>query len=103
MRTRCKHGGLAMIVKEEPGCEGNLGRFVRVFGPSLDEVGVVWWRIEPVTATRWDFGGRPHFVEVPGMPPQYLEQPDSWMLPIRQPKRRRGRASSTTSGKRGHR
>ena len=31
---RCKHGDLAIIVKDFEGCEGNLGLIVKVVGPA---------------------------------------------------------------------
>ena len=34
MALRCKHGDLAVIVGEYPGCEANIGRIVRVSGPA---------------------------------------------------------------------
>lgn len=34
MTLRCKHGDLAVIVGEYPGCEANIGRIVQVRGPS---------------------------------------------------------------------
>jgi len=30
MKTRCKPGDLAVIVREEPGCEKNIGKIVEV-------------------------------------------------------------------------
>jgi hypothetical protein len=32
MKLRCKHGDLAVIVGEYPGCEANIGRIVQVRG-----------------------------------------------------------------------
>jgi hypothetical protein len=34
MTLRCKHGDLAVIVGEYPGCEANIGRIVQVRGPA---------------------------------------------------------------------
>jgi hypothetical protein len=33
MRTRCRNGDIAIIVRELPGLEANVGRLVWVYGP----------------------------------------------------------------------
>src|SRR3954454_764049 len=50
MSTICKDGDLAVITREEPGLEANVGRLLGVYGPVLEhpELGAVW---EPVPAT----------------------------------------------------
>ncbi len=83
MSTRCKAGGLAIVIKEQPGYEGNLGRCVRVSGPEQGENGQIVWYIEPITQTAWDFGGEPHFIEVPGLPLFGCVLSDGWLLPIK--------------------
>lgn len=98
MRTRCRHGDLAIIIKEEVGCESNLGRFVRVSGPKrLDAVQGVTWLIEPVTSHpfRYRKGGASGVVVVErGHDCRDLEHPDAWMIPVRPPKSRSKAAAS---------
>jgi len=52
MTLRCKHGDLAVIVGEYPGCEANIGRIVQVRGPAhLSEQSgeLLCWVIRPIT------------------------------------------------------
>ena len=45
---RCKHGDMAVIVGDLPGCEGNIGRIVQVRGPTKKLSGYVCWQIKPL-------------------------------------------------------
>lgn len=91
MRTRCKHGDLAVIIKDEPELFGvNLGRVVKVNGPVRlcnaphdRNRGRPLWEVQPVTLDPMPFidaesGGikadRAGF---------YILHPDDWLLPIK--------------------
>ena len=82
---RCRPGDLAIVVREEPGCEGNLGRIVEVDGPlAVDpELGLPCWLIRPVSGAPFTFiaGGRLRFEVVEWS--SRVELPDAWLLPIR--------------------
>ena len=82
---RCKHGDLAIIVQDFPGCEGNLGILVEVIGPptSHPDTELICWIIKPVKRRKlWllDEGVPKH---------EYISKrneamhPDPWLLPIR--------------------
>ena len=83
--ARCRAGDLAIIVRDEPGCEANLGRFVKVHAPGVltEEQGTTWL-IVPV-------GDAPHrlvdvndqLVERTIYLEDCIEHPDEWMVPIR--------------------
>lgn len=86
MELRCREGELALIIKEEPGCESNIGRTVTVHGPLEFCPGRgPTWLIEPVTLEPWSVceyrdgsvWTRPITLE------HRIEHPDSWLLPIR--------------------
>jgi hypothetical protein len=87
MNTRCKPGDLAIITREEPGCESNIGRMVRVSGPMDFDVNLNFeptWLIYPVTLEPWLFltsSGKLRFAE---FEQGDIEHPDSWMMPINQ-------------------
>lgn len=88
MRTRCKDGDLAIIIKDEPGCEANLGRFMRVHGPK--EVHAVLgpvWPTMPVTGAPVPFRNPFGRVE-PANRLHSIRRPDAWLLPIRARKSR---------------
>ena len=52
MGTRCRPGDVAIIIKDEPRLEMNIGRFVNVHGPCLkDPDQGVMWITTPTTAT----------------------------------------------------
>lgn len=86
--TWCKQGDIAVIIRDEPGCEANVGTLVRVGRECTDfpEHYGVMWVIEPLTPgphpvligvegsgrelyLSWDEGPRSHF--------------DGWLRPIR--------------------
>ena len=88
MKTRCKPGDLAVIVREEPGCEANIGKLVEVRGPIyMDQLCGPCWIIRSISTTgdwlcrtihgpvrrisggvRWSDG---------------IDHPDAWLMPIR--------------------
>ena len=89
MTLRCKHGDLAVIVGEYPGCEANIGRIVQVRGPAVvteQSGGLLSWIIKPVSRAKmvnlyipnvliseyvtWEKG---------------IRMPDCWLIPIHPP------------------
>lgn len=87
MTTRCKNGDLAVVLHDDLGCEGNVGRLVEVHGPSTstrypDQT--VWYirQLDPHAqwfvsecdcriAQEWlTWGSR-------------VTHPDAWLLPVR--------------------
>jgi hypothetical protein len=109
MALRCKPGDLALIIRDEPGCEVNIGRLVRVEG-SLRQcrLGAYHWLIKPVSPapyavlnpSRVALQDPQHFTDV--------EHPDLWLLPLRDEfaSRRQvdegNRVSSSTSCREAH-
>ena len=90
MKLRCKAGDLAIITKEELGCEANIGRVVRVSGPILVRVSVgPTWLIAPVGGPPWRVkraargGGVRVVVARTVAQLQGIEHPDLWMVPLR--------------------
>lgn len=86
MEIRCKAGDTAVILFDEPGCLGNVGRLVKVhptlqINPCLE---LECWLIEPLDALPWliaeNDGSISHKVISLNTG---IEHPDSWMLPIR--------------------
>ena len=54
MTLNCKAGDLAVVISDEPGCEDNIGRIVKVLGPSsLFDANAGWWSIQPVDQQPW--------------------------------------------------
>ena len=86
MKLRCREGNAALIIREEPGCECNIGRVVTVQGPfKLQTENGPTWLIEPESSEPWTyatyFGDRVvirtiRFADM-------IEHPDSWLLPLR--------------------
>ena len=86
MELRCREGELALIIKEEPGCECNIGRTVTVAGPIFFRLGRgPTWLIEPTTDEPWtvrNFMGCDNWTGHINLDTR-IEHPDSWLLPIR--------------------
>lgn len=82
MADRCKLGDIAIIIKDQPGCEANIGRVVHVCGPRkvFPERGTVW-RIKPVTGSTMTYLDYDRTVAV-GLATD-IEHEDHWLLPIR--------------------
>jgi len=84
MKLRCKEGDLALVIREDTGCDTNVGKLVRVAGPvEMNDRGQQTWLIEPVKHEDW------WSVSVAGEPYQRavtfasrVEHPDDWLLPI---------------------
>ena len=82
---RCREGDLALIIREEAGCEANIGRVVRVGGPL--ELNPLWgptWLIEPVNAEPWMHvaHSRDDVVTRPITFADRIEHSDDWLLPL---------------------
>ncbi len=82
MSDRCKLGDIAIIIKEQPGCEDNIGLVVNVLGPRrvYPDRGTTW-TIKPVrgkTMAYLDYDGTPAFGTATN-----IEHEDAWLLPIR--------------------
>lgn len=86
MELLCREGDLAFIIREEPGCECNIGRTVTVHGPlSVSPGRGLTWLIEPMAGEPWtvrDFRGCDLWTG-PVTLEDRVEHPDSWLLPIR--------------------
>ena len=82
MSDRCKIGDMAIIIKDEVGCETNIGRMVTVMGPRVvSPVRGTIWRIKPVVGTTMAYvatDGTVDFGEATD-----IEHRDDWLLPIR--------------------
>jgi hypothetical protein len=82
MTDRCKLGDIAIIIKDNPGCEANIGRVVRVHGPRkvFSKRGTVW-RVTPVAGTTMTYIDYDGTIGV-GLACE-IEHEDDWLLPIR--------------------
>jgi hypothetical protein len=99
MRTRCKDGDLTIVIKDEPGCEANLGRFLRVHGPKeLRPVLGPFWHTTAITAAPMLFRNPSGHVEYINRL-KAIRRSDAWLLPIRVRKSRSKsvKASGTSS------
>lgn len=83
--TRCRPGDLAIITRDEPGYQENIGRIVEVHGPARqDSATGTTWLIVPVTRQPYAVmtkRGKLYSVEIKVS--DEIEHPDAWMLPIR--------------------
>ena len=86
MTMRCKAGGIALVIYDEPQCVTNIGRIVEVRGPvSINsELELPCWLIKPVHRQLWKI------VESTGRIcteivtwESRVEHPDAWLLPLR--------------------
>lgn len=84
MQLRCAEGDLAIILKEDAGCEVNVGRIVRVRGPivAYADVGPTWL-ISPLSRVPWAYRCRDGEVREENASGVKIEHPDAWMTPIR--------------------
>lgn len=78
----CSPGNLAIIIKEDPGCEINIGRIVIVSEKGANDVRFGWaWVIKPL-----DQSPMPAIndeTEVVGIATSDIYQPDDWLQPIK--------------------
>lgn len=89
MTLRCKHGDLAVIVGEYPGCEANIGRIVQVRGPAVvtdQSDGLLSWIIKPVSRAKMVNLYIPDILIKEHVTWQKcIRMPDCWLIPIRPP------------------
>jgi hypothetical protein len=89
MTLRCKHGDLAVIVGEYPGCESNIGRIVQVRGPAViteQSSGQLSWIIKPVSRAKMINLYIPDILVSEHVTWQKeIRHPDCWLIPIRPP------------------
>jgi hypothetical protein len=82
MADRCKIGDIALIIRDEAGCEDNIGRMVNVLGPKrVASCGATTWLIEPVIGTRITYIATSGKVTTGKA--ILIEHWDQWLLPIR--------------------
>ena len=81
---RCKHGDLAIIVGDFPGCEGNLGIIVKVIGPPElhHPVQMVCWSIYPIKRRKLWLVDEAWISKEPVSKHNTALHPDCWLLPI---------------------
>ena len=54
MPLNCEARDLAVVIADEPGCEANIGRIVRVLKPTtVSGCTQAWWSIQPVDRKPW--------------------------------------------------
>lgn len=82
MTDRCKIGDVAIITRDEVGCEANVGRMMHVMGPrKVSPKRGTMWVIKPVVGTTMAYlevDGSVGFGEA-----TEIEHRDAWLLPIR--------------------
>ena len=81
---RCKHGDLAVIVQDFPGCDGNLGVIVEVIGPpeSHPDCELLCWLIRPVKRRKlWLVSEDGPLLEFISRKNQAMH-PDAWLMPV---------------------
>ncbi|GAB2587500.1 hypothetical protein GCM10027034_19840 [Ramlibacter solisilvae] len=84
MGTRCRPGDLAIIIKDEPGLEMNIGRFVNVHGPRLNDPDQgIMWITTPTTATPLPYIDPSTGVVSTDRRGLVIYHQDDWLLPIR--------------------
>ncbi len=87
-KLKCRPGDLAVVMRDEEGCESNVGRVVRVRGPvDHDWRGYPTWLITPYRAEGyvWRRAGDPSGVFA-YTGEDNIEHPDRWLMPLRKPK-----------------
>lgn len=87
MRLRCRTGDLAIVIYDEPGCESNIGRILRVRGPirQFAPYDIPCWHIRPVRSDPWRVvePGRTIVSERVTWKSRVCH-PDAWLLPLRE-------------------
>jgi len=85
MKTRCRPGDLAIILRDDPGYEENIGRIVEVHGPARQTCTMVLtWLIVPVTRQPYAVCTRNgKLFDCALTVEDEIEHPDDWMMPIR--------------------
>lgn len=84
MKLRCKDGDIALITQDEPGCEANIGKLVRVAGPvEVNFRGQASWLIEPLERRLWWCTSQTGELEYLAVTFKTgIDHPDAWLLPI---------------------
>lgn len=85
MKLRCKSGDLALVVYDEPGCENNIGRLLRVRGPAefSPYYELTTWEIKPVNPVPWAVVRDEGVVQEKVTWRKRIEHPDAWLVPLR--------------------
>jgi hypothetical protein len=98
MQLRCDEGDLAMITRDEPGCEANVGRIVRILRMPAwhcEELGWVW-QVRPVTSRAFYCVGENGQARL--APGWGMTHPDAGLMPITPPHCRQCEATSNCEG-----
>ena len=94
MVLRCKHGDLAIIVGELPGCEANIGRIVQVRGPAEPDEqfgGLMVWVIRPISSKKMINLYTPNVLISERVTwKSNIKLADCWLIPIRPPQQDKG-------------
>jgi hypothetical protein len=86
MKLRCREGDVAVIVREEPGCEANIGRLVRVQGPiRVDDHQGPTWLIDTLDSSAYLCLLRGGVIAETLTSRLAIEHPDAWLQPIQAP------------------
>ena len=85
MMLRCKPGDIAIIINDDDGCEGNIGRFVKVCDPKV-HMGVYGycWTIVPLSSEGLYIIENGKLELTPNIQlNDNILHPDKWLKPIR--------------------
>jgi hypothetical protein len=88
MKTRRKPGDVAIIVREEPGCDRNIGKIVEIRGPlRLSKTKGPQWLIRSANHGghwyfRWFKGGLLARLRRGVRWDDEVDHPDAWLVPI---------------------
>ncbi len=86
MKLICADGDLALVIYDEPGCDENIGKVVRISGPVEinRELQLACWLIRPLHAHRWRVSTlQGELVTQRVTWKSRVEHPDKWLLPLR--------------------
>ena len=84
MTIRCKHGDLAIVINDEPGCSSNIGRVVEVIGPCKpDSLGRICWAIWPISSDPFLFVDSDNSLQYLTQLDHKVRHPDAWLMPIK--------------------
>ena len=83
---KCKHGDLALVLYDTPGCEQNIGKVVMVRGPTnlVIQTQMMGWQIKPLFPEPWRVVKRKGGIksEVVDWDICVLHE-DAWLMPLR--------------------
>lgn len=84
MKLKCNDGDIALVTREEAGCEFNIGKLVRVAGPVVKNTrGLATWLIEPLEHRLWWCLSPKGELECRMVTFKCrVVHPDAWLLPI---------------------